>query len=522
MRFQRTLGLLGVALLWRWLGPVVPVLALASLFLPQVRDWWRPTRRDAAIAGAVIGSVVLLAVVVPAGWLPIPPGSGTLVTPAYVGRPALTRPLRIADVPQDPALAGNGAGTVHGDAWRSDTYAWAGPRGESPEVDTVWLDEQCASLLPDSHGRLVALCSDRHRRILRILDPETLRPLVAKELPEETDGDCPVPEAYLDDRDRIVVPTADRHLLVVDTDDAEGAADLTTAATHDLTDAVASDDCVVAILPDWQGRIWFVTSQGRVGIVDPGTGASRVLDLGETVTNSFAMDRSGAYLVTDEALYRLVPTRAGRPAVGWRTAYDTGGARKSGQQARGSGTTPTLLGQGLVAIADNAEPRLHVVFLRRSDGAEVCREAAFEDEASATESSLVSVGSGVVVQNTTGSDGRFSAVLGRTPAGGLARVDVVDSGCTTVWSSDAVAPSSVSKLSQRTGLLYAYTKRSSWWGAAAWYLAALDARTGRTVFAVRSGLGMLLDSRGAPLTITRDGAVYVGTVAGLVRIRDRG
>ena len=526
MRFQRTLALLGVALAWRALGPVVPVLALASLGLPRVRDWLRPTWRVTGTVGAVVLALVGVVLVVPDGWLPIPPGSGSLVTPAYVGRPALTRPLRTVSVPQHPGLAQNGAASVHGDAWRSDSYAWAGPRGESPEVDTSWLGgEQCATLLPDSHGRLVAHCSDSSRHTLRVLDAETLRPLVDKTLPEDSDGGCPVPDAYLDDQDRVVVPTADRGLLVVDTDDAEGEPDLTTAASHDLSDVVAADDCVVAVLPDWQGRIWFATTHGRVGIVDPDTGVSRVLDLGEAVTNSFAMDRSGAYLVTAEALYRLVPVGAGRPTVSWRTAYDTGGARKSGQQERGSGTTPTLLGQGpdqgLVAIADNAEPRLHVVFLRRSDGAEVCREEAFDEDESATERSLVSVGTGVVVQNTAGYDGRLSTVLGRTPPGGLARVDVVDGECATVWTSDVVAPSSVSKLSQATGLIYAYTKRSSWWGASAWYLSGLDARTGRTVFAVRTGLGLLLDGRSAPVTITEAGAVYVGTVAGLVRVRDR-
>lgn len=522
MRFQRTLALLGVALAWRALGPVVPALALASLALPRVRDWLRPTWRTTGTVGAVVLALVGLVVLIPDGWLPIPAGSGSLVTPAYVGRPALTRPLQSVSVPQHPGLARNGHSSVHGDAWQSDTYTWAGPRGESPQVDTAWLGKgQCSSLLADSHGRLVAQCSDRYRRILRVLDPETMRPLVDKELPEDPEGTCPAPDAYLDDQDRIVVPTADRDLLVVDTDDAEGAPDLTTAASHDLSDVVAVDDCVVAARPDWRGRTWFATSRGRVGIVDPETGVSRVLDLGESVTNSFAMDRSGAYLVTDEALYRLVPAGAGRPVVSWRTAYDTGGARKSGQQERGSGTTPTLLGQGLVAIADNAEPSLNVVFLRRSDGAEVCREAVFDDGESATERSLVSVGTGVVVQNTSGYEGLRSTVLGRSTPGGLARVDVVDGDCDTVWTSDVVAPSSVSKLSQGTGLIYAYTKRSSWWGAAAWYLTGLDARTGRTVFAVRTGLGMLLDSRGAPVTITEDGAVYVGTVAGLVRIRDR-
>jgi hypothetical protein len=74
------------------------------------------------------------------------------------------------------------------------------------------------------------------------------------------------------------------------------------------------------------------------------------------------------------------------------TPYDRGGGQKSGQLSQGSGTTPTLLPDDLVTIADNADPRMHVIFLTRSTGEEVCEVPVFDVGESATENSLVAVG----------------------------------------------------------------------------------------------------------------------------------
>ena len=99
--------------------------------------------------------------------------------------------------------------------------------------------------------------------------------------------------------------------------------------------------------------------------------------------------------------------------VQWRTAYERGSERKPGQLTRGSGTTPTILPGGIVAITDNAEPRMNVVFVRTEDGAEVCRAAVFDEGASATENSLVAVGDGVVVENNHGYTAPWRTLVGR-------------------------------------------------------------------------------------------------------------
>ena len=528
MRFQRTLALAGVALLWLALGPWVLPAALATLFLPRVRAWLRPTWRVGAIMAAVVLGLVGLVVLIPDGWLPIPPGPGALVTPRYVGRPAFARPIR-TEVTQDPHLAPNGRSSMHDDASATDSYPWGGPLGESPSVDTSWFGlEECASLTVDSHDRLVGLCGDLHGPALHVIDPDSMNPVATKDLPDRADtgakpGEdlCAGAYFYLDDRDRAVVATTDRRVLVVGTSDSDGDPDLTTEASYDLSDLVPGDDCLVALMPDWSGDIWWVTKQGRVGTIASSSGPVRVLDLGEQVANSFAVDRSGAYVVTTHALYRLREDPSGKPAVAWRTAYDRGSEQKSGQLSQGSGTTPTLLPGGLVAITDNADPRMHVAFYDTGSGDLVCQQAVFGDDEGATENSLVSVGTGVVVENNHGYGGPLSTILGMTSDGGLARVDVTDGECSVRWTSDEVAPSSVPKVSLANGLLYAYTKPHSWWGADAWYLSAIDVRSGRTVFKVRTGLGALRNNHYAAITLTRDGSAYVGTLGGLVRVRDR-
>lgn len=510
MRFQRSLALLGVGLLCLALGPWVLVAGIGSLFVGRVREWLRPSRHVVGIGTAVVAGLAGLVVAVPDGWLPVPPGAGALVTPSYVGRPASARPIRMS-APEPPGLARGGAA--------------AGPLGESPEVDSAWYGlTRCATPAFASHGRLVTVCRDRRSGALEVIDPDTMRPLVAKELPgrpDELDDACADSPFYLDDADRAVVATADRHVLVVETADAGDDADLTTRADLDLTGRVPSDDCLVGLVPDRRGRIWFATRTGRVGAVDVSSGSATVVELGEQVDTSLVADPdAGVYVVTTEALYRLGSGPAGRPSVTWRAAYDRGSERKSGQPSQGSGTAPVLLAGGLVAITDNANPRMHVVLHDSSDGSLVCSVEVFEDDRGATASSLVPVGDGVVVENNHGNNGPLSTILGRTTDAGLARVDVADGRCRVAWTSTEAAPSADPALSPANGLLYAHTKQHSWWGADAWYLTAIDVRTGRRVFGVRTGLGPFAASS-AGVTIAPDGSAYVTTVGGLVRVHDR-
>lgn len=520
-------------LLWIAFGPWVLVAAATAMFVPRAR-WWVLDRAYVprrVLAYAAAGAAVLagLVVVIPDGWLPIPQSPGVLATPSYVGRPAMADPVAAAALPQHPHLARTGASSMHGDAAASGASPWAGPLGLQPEVETAWFGLQdCATLAVDSRDRLVALCGDRSGPSLHVIDPETMRKVADKDLPEWVEGDetsrevCSAESFYLDERDRAVLATTDRQVLAVRTSDGKGDPELSTDQSWDLKPYVAYRDCLVALLPDWSGRIWWVSRDGLIGTIAPDSGQVRVHDLGEGVVNSLATDESGGvFAVTDGALHRLVAGPDGAPQVAWRTPYDRGSEQKPGQPTRGSGTTPVLLDGDVVAVTDNAEPRMNVLFLDRSTGAEICRQPVFDDDSGATGSSLVSVGTGVVVENNHDYTSPMSTILGFASSPGLARVDLTGGECSTQWTSDRVAPSSVAKASWATGLVYAYTKRPSWTGVSSWYVTAIDAASGRTMWSVRTGTGALMNNDHAAFTIAPDGSLWIATLAGLVRVRDR-
>jgi len=525
---KRTAFLLLLLVAWLAIGVWGIAGLLLSLGIPAVRRGLAPSWRFAGGVLAVLLVATAVVVVLPDGRLPIPPGPGLLVTPSYIGGRATPHPLTMP-VPQHPFLAPDGRSSMHDDAWATDTYTWAGPLGRSPEVDTSWFGiEECATLAFTSAGDLVAMCGDVHGPTLHLIDPDSMEKLATFDLPDRPGGRdkapwedlCAGAYFYLDNNDRAVVATTDRRILVVATSDAAGHPGLSQVASYDVSGAVPQGDCLVALMPDWDGRIWFGTEQGRVGLLDPADGATTGLELGGAIANSLAVDERGAYVVTDHAMYLLVASRSGRVSIAWRTAYDRGSEQKPGQLSQGSGTTPTVLPGGLVAITDNAEPRMDVVVLGTSDGSEVCTVPVFEAGASDTENSLVSVGDGVVVENNYGYSSPLSATLGRATTPGIARVDVSVAGCSVAWTSDEVAPSSVPKVSLRNGLLYVYTTRASRWLVNAWYLTAIDVRNGRTVFSVRTGTGVLSNNHYAAVTLGPSGAAYIATLGGLVRVRD--
>src|SRR5207245_4893585 len=93
--------------------------------------------------------------------------------------------------------------------------------------------------------------------------------------------------------------------------------------------------------------------------------------------------------------------------------------------------------------------------------------------------------------------------------------------CHVVWQSGEVSQTAVPKLSLGNGLLYLYTKLpgAPWWPDA-YYLTTVDFRTGETVYGVLTGTGLGYDNHWAAITIGPDGTAYVGTLRGLLAVRD--
>jgi hypothetical protein len=477
----------------------------------------------------LLAVAIFLTSVGAAGAVPIPENPIDSGAEQFVGSAAVPRAVRAKLPPRHPFMAPNGRSNLHNDAYQSDVYRRAGPLGRRMSRTSTFLAHECASVTFDSRGRIVTICVGLERPFLAVMEPRTLEILDQMDLPPRTPGGGAFTDFsgggyfYLDHRDRAVLPTTSRHLYVVQVTDA---GELELSRDYDLSTAVPSGDSIISALPDWDGLLWFASKRGIVGTLDFRSGRIRTLDTKEPNGNSFAVDDSGGvFIVTDEALYRFDATRRGRPKVNWRRQYHNTGEIKPGQTQAGSGTTPTLLGRRWVAITDNADP-MNILVLNRRRGVKrrlVCEIAVFRKGAGNTDQSLIGVNRSLIVENNYGYSGPASTEQGGVTEPGLERVriDRDGRGCRRLWRSHERAPSVVPKLSLRAGLVYTYTKPPREDGIDAWYLTAIDYRSGRTVYKRLAGTGLGYNNNYAPVTIGPDGTAYVGVLGGLVALRDR-
>ncbi len=258
------------------------------------------------------------------------------------------------------------------------------------------------------------------------------------------------------------------------------------------------------------GAAWSGSAPGSVGQIE----------------NSIAVGSHGeAYVATNRQLLRFSHTRRGKPVVDWAVTYENSGQVKPGQVDDGTGTTPTVLPGGYVAITDNADP-MNVVVYRTGRSTKrarkVCSVPVFGKGASATENSLIGAGRSLIVENNYGYTGPGAVALGGTTVPGFARVDIRrhGRGCMPVWTNTTVsAPSVVPKLSLATGLIYAYTKPA---GDASdpWYWTALDYRTGEVAWKILAGAGPAYNNNYAGISLSRDGTAYLGVIPGVIALRD--
>ena len=450
--------------------------------------------------------------------------------PAFLGKAAEAQPIRAKLPPRHPFMAPNGRSNIHNDAYQTDVYRRAGPLGRSMTTTSTLLFHECASVTFDSRGRIVTICVGLEAPFLAVMNPRTLAIIDQMPLPPRqasgTGGFFTDFSGggyfYLDNRDRAVLPTSDRHLYFVEVGDG---GTLRRTRDFDLSGAVPEGDSIISVMPDWRGRIWFATKRGRVGTVLRRSGKVRVLSTREPIGNSFAVDETGGvFIVTDKALYRFDAGRGGRPQVSWRRPYRNTGVAKSGQTQAGSGTTPTLIGRRWVAITDNAK-RMHILVVKRARRARhrlVCRIGVFGKGTGSTDQSLIAIRRSIIVENNYGYDGPLATQNGGVTRPGLVRVDVRrrGRGCRRVWRSNERAPSVVPKLSLGSGLIYTYTKPPRADDEDPWYFTALDFRTGRTVYKRLAGSGLGFNNNYAPVSIGPDGTAYVGVLGGLVALRD--
>ena len=376
----------------------------------------------------------------------------------FVGAPATARPITgIPKTPRNPFMAPDGQGATHNDSWQTDTYPYAGPLGRNPVMNSTDFTGDCISVNFDRKGRIVAICQDPNvGPTLYMFDPNTLEQLGKFDLPARQappPGISPLKDTgggvynFMDNKDRIWNGTTTRHVMLI----REQGNGFKLERDYDLSKILHEDERIVSVLPDWSGKMWFVARRdGVVGVLDPKTGKAKVIRLGNglenEIENSFAVGKDGAYVATNRKMLRLRIGKNMAPKIVWQDSYKTiKGLTKPGQFDDGTGTTPTIMPGGYVAITDNADPMNVVVFrnathLKKGQSRKVCEVPVFEKGQSDTENSLVNVGRSLLVENNYGYDvlnWLTQPELVSSP--GFARVDVDKDGKGCTWPGPATS-----------------------------------------------------------------------------------
>ena len=319
---------------------------------------------------------------------------------------------------------------------------------------------------------------------------------------------------------------------------------------------------------DSDGNIWFTTgglraqagfpeapgdpvqNSSTIGYIEP-NGAIHTYHLpDQMIENGIAISGTNVFCVTgpsgnaDKAnaigyLFSFSPGPGNEITTNWQVQYDSGSARKPGAWCRGSGSTPVLLGNEFVAITDNADEQLHVLVYHQTAvcGQLLCSMPVFKPGAGNNDV-------GILVNEESGVFGlgvfnNFNATPLYVPekdsingknwndlseiAAETVRLNVSVDGTTwgLAWETPICIPS-VPILSTQTGLLYGYTQNmtESAEGKYEWYAVALDWRTGKEAWRVRTGAGGTFNDNYLPGSIGSDGSFFQGIFQGVVRIRD--
>lgn len=471
-----------------------------------------------------------------------PSGAGV---PAFVGAPFVAAPLAPKDVVPHPLLAAQAS--IHVDAANSDVTDLRGPLGINPEVTSQsfgFLVGTCLNFTFTDAGELLAFCGVEIDGGVGFeatqLDPVTLEKLATYRLLSLTFAEAQSLPLYLG----YMATDATGKIITVGPDNIArwvgpgGDGTLAISRTLDLSTTVPLErGRIASLVPDYHGNLYFlvlgdtddtgvVMRDALLGAVDVTTGAISVRDLpGEVVENGLAIGPDGVFVLSDRAIrgYNLV---AGELVEMFATPYARATVKKPGMISWGSGSTPTLVGDHLVAFTDNADSQVHLLVVDRRPSPAgdrvVCDEPVFAPGASENENSVIAANGSIVVQNWYGAPGELIGGSQRGLVPGLVRFDVRPdgSGCDKIWESDALATTATLKLSTASGLLYGGMLDRTIAGVDAYYLGAVDFATGKEAFRIKLGVGDASNIGLSPTYFGPHGEIYQPVRSGVYRVAD--
>ena len=317
-------------------------------------------------------------------------------TEAVTGRALPVKALSAKRIDENPYMAKSDA-NIHHDGYNTDSTDEILPLGIYPEIN-VSYEKTNANASP-------AIYFDSYEHaVVPFLGGIAIRDLNAEETetlgyfsPKQHDGsDYVIQSSYtfLDAENRIVCPTSNNHVLILQATDEEGNVlqefkkllDIDIKAAAEAALGKTLEQNLLSVVFDYDGNLWFATGgfriypeRGQQGVM--GYIAHSAIDAilrgeqtdlekavfvyeltpGEGAENGIAASKDGAVILTNQNCY-LLRANDGVEAV-WCTPYESVGAKVSGKNdkttggglAWGGGCSPSLT-PDLVMFTDNADP----------------------------------------------------------------------------------------------------------------------------------------------------------------------
>ena len=458
----------------------------------------------------------------------------------WEGEAVVAAPVPPLELTPHPYLNNTGDSRIHNDHYNSAVYNRTGPMGPELEITTNHLGSPagvCAMMTILEDGYVVGSCfvfqdNNELHVMLIMFDNENLNIVAERDLGQRPFFPSSAGGAYfsMDKDENFILGPATNQLEQYHIEVIEGAPQFVQDYTKEIPGLAAAVETTDPMLQDtvidWDGRVWFMVTDGRIGYFDPEADHIEMMDLEQGLQNSMVVDEDAIYFVTYESVFRLSVDGDGKIQTDWEAPYDPGSA--VGGILPGSGTSPTLLGaeDDLISICDNADGQINLVVLDKAMGnPPICKVPLFREGESATENTVVGYNDDIIVVNNGGFGGPFEPANTIQP--GIERWHVVRdtdgnaTGCENVWRNDTSIGNSA-QLATESGIIWGYgadpdvEDRSQ----NLFYLTATSWETGEDIFRTYIGDQRPFDPITGQVHAHPDGTFYLGAVEGVVMMRD--
>lgn len=453
---------------------------------------------------------------------------------------------------------------MHQDGGNDGSEDFPGPLGNNTNVTTAVSPLKV--FLWDKEGNMIAGFGEQTSSSvlfgLAFVDKNTLEIQSNWTAPPNQTLNLSYMELTLED-DMVVVSSKQGQIYVLQSSCENNEPILSLIRSINLTSVLEPGELLLNSMFDASGNIWFTTggflkqtaqapgdpeqNSTTIGYIESSGTIHSMHIPNQMIENGMAINGNMIYLVTgpsgadDHAdaigyMYALTSGSENSITTVWNTTYSAGDGRKPGAFARGSGSTPTLLHDQYVVITDNANNQINLLIYHQNATANqtVCSVPIFQPGAGNNDvgalAHLDDDTYGIVLMNNYNAPPLYSGGDINGPFNNLSataaetiRVDVKadGSGCDVAWDTP-ITIQSVPVMSTQTGLMYGYTQdvELADLGLYEWYVAALDWKTGKVVWEIRTGAGGSFNDNYLPGALGPDGTFYQGVLDGVVMVRD--